>query len=135
MRKFATAVVAGGLFFGGMGVAVADASWRDLSVSTTGAVFTGEYRWEAQSRNHGGFHVRGRLSDDDHADGHNSYLRAKVAGYGWHHIKGAQKKTVIVDKVFFDGSALQTNNAEVQLCRDRGTLRPDNCSGIRKFRR
>ncbi|MEF9884243.1 hypothetical protein [Streptomyces sp. P9-A4] len=135
MRKLATAVVAAGLFFGGMGVAMADSSWRELKMSTTGAAFSGGYKWEPKLQNHGGFHVQGNLSDSDHADGHNTYLRAKVEGYGWNRVKGVQRKTVTVDKIFFDGAVLQTNHAEIQLCRDRGSLRPDNCSGLRKFRR
>ncbi|MFJ7987880.1 hypothetical protein [Streptomyces sp. NPDC096351] len=116
-------------------MAVADSSWHELNISTTGAVFTGGYKWEPQQKHHGAFHVQGQLSDDDHADGHNSYLRVKVAGYGWKNIKGVQKKSVTVDRVFFDNAALQTNYAETQLCRDRGSLRPDNCSDVRKFRR
>ncbi|MFF3839777.1 hypothetical protein [Streptomyces sp. NPDC001930] len=135
MRKFATAVVAAGLFFGGMGVAVADSSWHELKLSTTGAVFAGGYKWEPKQQNHGAFHVQGKLSDDNHSDGHNTYLRVKVAGYDWRNVKGVQKKTVTVDRVFFDNAALQTNYAETQLCRDRGSLRPDNCSDVRKFRR
>ncbi|MFF6842910.1 hypothetical protein ACFY8X_29720 [Streptomyces tanashiensis] len=135
MRKLAAAAVAAGLFFGGMGAAAADPWGRELNMSTTGAVFRGWYKWEPRLQNRGAFHVRGRLSDGDPGDGHNVYLRAKVEGYGWVRVKGTQRKTVDIDELFYDGAVLETNHAEIQLCRDRGSLRPDNCSDLRKFRR
>ncbi|MCX5392043.1 hypothetical protein ABZY68_00060 [Streptomyces sp. NPDC006482] len=134
MRKLATAVVAAGLFFGGMGVAVAD-SWHGLTMTTTGAKFTGRYMWEPQLQKHGGLRVKGRLEDLISNDGHNVYINSKVEGYPWIRTKGIQGKTVAVDKVFFDGALLVTDFVEVQLCRDRGSLRPDNCSDLRKFER
>ncbi|MFE7552087.1 hypothetical protein [Streptomyces gardneri] len=134
MRKLATAVVAAGLFFGGMGVAVAD-SWHGLTMATTGAEFKGSYTWEPPLKKHGGFRVKGRMADVDHGDGHNIYLRAKVEGYDWVRVKGVQRKTVEINEVFFDGAVLQTKYVEIQVCRDRGSLRPDNCSPLRKFRR
>ncbi|MFF3774769.1 hypothetical protein [Streptomyces sp. NPDC002232] len=135
MRKLAAVAVAAGLFFGGMGVASA-ASWgHELNMSTAGAEFRGWYKWEPKFQHHGGFHVRGRLADADPGDGHNVYLRAKVEGYGWVRVKGTQRKTVDIDETIYDGAVLETNHAEIQLCRDRGSLRPDNCSDLRKFRR
>ncbi|MGW6537345.1 hypothetical protein ACWGBV_17330 [Streptomyces sp. NPDC055051] len=44
-------------------------------------------------------------------------------------------KSVHVDHVFFDGAVLETQDAQIQACHDRGSLRPDNCSHLREFRR
>ncbi|MFE5715809.1 hypothetical protein ACFQ7J_33935 [Streptomyces sp. NPDC056501] len=134
MRKLATAVVAAGLFFGGMGVAVAD-SWHGLNMTTIGAEFKGSYMWEPQLQKHGGLRVKGSLKDADNGDGHNVYIYSKVEGYPWVRTKGVQRKTVSVDKTFFDSALLVTDLVEVQVCRDRGSLRPDNCSELRKFER
>ncbi|MFJ5708849.1 hypothetical protein [Streptomyces sp. NPDC093105] len=134
LRKSLTAAVAAGLFFGGAGVAVAD-SWKGLHMSSSGVSFEGNYKWEAKFVHKGGFHVRGDLNDTDHGDGHNVYLRARVEAYDWTRVKGVQKKSVHVDHVFFDGAVLETQHARIQACRDRGSLRPDNCSHLREFRR
>ncbi|MFK3733108.1 hypothetical protein ACI2LJ_22920 [Streptomyces sp. NPDC088090] len=134
LRKSMTAAVVAGLFFGGAGVAVAD-SWHGLEMRSTGVVFKGNYKWEPKFVHHGGFHVNGKLKDADPDDGHNVYLRAKVEAYDWTRVKGVQKKTVHVDHVFFDGAMLETGQARIQACRDRGSLRPDNCSKLRHFLR
>ncbi|WP_282694690.1 hypothetical protein [Streptomyces sp. CC208A] len=133
-RKSVTAVVVSGLFFGGAGVAVAD-SWRELKMRSPGVAFTGSYKWEPKFVHRGGFHVKGKLSDTDSRDGHNVYIRARVEAYDWTRVKGVQKESVPVDHVFFDGAMLETTEAQIQACRDRGALRPDNCSELRKFAR
>ncbi|MFJ4904443.1 hypothetical protein ACIQCR_02635 [Streptomyces sp. NPDC093249] len=137
MRKFATAVVAGGLFFGGMGVAVAD-SWRPVGepLKTAGARFEeAEYRWEPAGDQHGAFRFRGSLRDIESGDGHNVYLEVRPHRYGWQRFMGVQKRTVQVEDVVFDGATRFTNTADMRVCRDRGSLRPDNCSDVRSFRR
>ncbi|MFF8410953.1 hypothetical protein [Streptomyces omiyaensis] len=134
LRKSVTAAVVAGLFFGGAGVAVAD-SWHDLKMRSSGVGFAGHYKWEPKFVHRGGFHVRGKLKDEDLDDGHNVYLRARVEAYDWTRIKGVQRGTVHVDHVFFDGAVLETGYARIQVCRDRGSLRPDNCSKVRVFTR
>ncbi|MFB7605648.1 hypothetical protein [Streptomyces gardneri] len=134
MRKLATAVVAAGLFFGGMGVAVAD-SWHGLTMTTTGAEFKGSYMWEPQLQKHGGLRAQGNLKDTSNGDGHNVYLRARVKGHPWMRIKGVQRKAIPIDYTFYDGAQLLTNQVELQTCRDRGSLRPDNCSANKVFTR
>ncbi|MEV6198367.1 hypothetical protein AB0M64_00150 [Streptomyces sp. NPDC051771] len=134
LRKSITAAAVAGLFFGGAGVAAAD-SWRELEMRSAGVFFQGDYKWERKFVHRGGFHVVGNLKDTDAGDGHNVYLRAKVEAYDWTRVKGVQKKTVHVDHVFFDGAMLETNQAKIQACRDRGSLRPDNCSKLREFLR
>ncbi|MFF0275881.1 hypothetical protein [Streptomyces sp. NPDC004330] len=133
MKKFATAVVAAGLFFGGMGVAVADSSWRELVMETPGVAFKGKYQWQPTTKVPSGLHVKGQLRDGNKNDGHNVYLRTKVEGYGWAHIKGSQGRSVTVDKVFADGAVLKTKEVRLHACIDRGSLRPDYCSPERLF--
>ncbi|MFI1974847.1 hypothetical protein [Streptomyces wedmorensis] len=134
MRKLATAVVAAGLFFGGMGVAVAD-SWHSWTAQTTGAKFTGRYKWQPKDQPPSGLHVQGQLSDESAGDGHNVYLEVQIAAYPKKRIKGVQRDSVKVDTVLKDPALLVTRDVEVQLCRDRGALRPDNCAELRKFSR
>ncbi|MEU7514340.1 hypothetical protein AB0B13_20490 [Streptomyces sp. NPDC042898] len=134
MRKLATAVVAAGLFFGGMGVAVADSEHK-LVLTDPGVTFAGTYQWQSTSKIPSGLHVKGELRDDDDADGHNVYLRSRVESYRWARFTGTQKRNVKVDKVFADGAVLKTKEVRLQVCRDRGSLRPDNCSPERLFSR
>ncbi|GEB61322.1 hypothetical protein [Streptomyces gardneri] len=134
MRKLATAVVAAGLFFGGMGVAVAD-SEHTFVMTDPGVAFVGTYQWQPASKVPSGLHMKGELRDTSHGDGHNVYLRTRVEGYPWGRIKGVQRKNVKVDEVFFDGAVLKTKEVRLQVCRDRGSLRPDNCSPERLFSR
>ncbi|MFI0987965.1 hypothetical protein [Streptomyces exfoliatus] len=137
MRKLATAVVAAGLFFGGMGVAVAD-SWRSVAepITTTGGQFSKiEYRWEPAGAKHGAFHFRGYLHDGDHNDGHNMYLEVRPHAYPWQRFKGVQKRSVRLEASVHDGATRYTNSADMRLCRDRGALRPNNCSHIQAFKR
>ncbi|MGW2015933.1 hypothetical protein [Streptomyces sp. NPDC001927] len=135
MRKLTTIAVAAGLFLGGVGAAVAD-SWHDLPKMTTrGVVATGEYTWEPRGQNHGGFHFDVKLKDDEATDGHNVYLETKVEGYSWSRLYGVQRKTVTLKKVIYDGAAQYTNEAWIRACRDRGSLRPDNCADTLNYKR
>ncbi|MFI8963117.1 hypothetical protein ACIGO8_13500 [Streptomyces sp. NPDC053493] len=128
--------VAAGLFMGGASGAVA-ASWTTIPHQYTGgAEFRGgQYVFEPKGRNHGGFHLKGDLADIEPGDGHNVYLEVKVEGYDWNRLKGTQKKTVHIDKVVYDGQAQYTSDAWLHLCRDRGSLRPDNCTTTLYFHR
>ncbi|MBX9423973.1 MULTISPECIES: hypothetical protein [Streptomyces] len=134
MRKFATAVVAAGLFFGGMGVAAADSA-RDLTMTAPGVAFKGTYQWQPTTKIPSGLHVKGKLRDESKNDGHNVYLRVKVEGYAWGRLKGAQGKSVTVNEVFYDGAVLKTKEVRIHACVDRGSLRPDFCSPERLFSR
>lgn len=128
MRKLATVAVAAGLFLGGAGVAVADAWHAFPKMTSRGVVATGKYKWEPKGQNHGGFHFNVTLKDDEATDGHNVYVETKVEGYSWSRLYGVQRKTVTLDKVIYDGAAQYTQNAWLRVCRDRGSLRPDNCA-------
>ncbi|MEX0172424.1 hypothetical protein MRBLMG1_005143 [Streptomyces sp. LMG1-1-1.1] len=134
MRKLATAVVAAGLFFGGMGVAVADSA-HDLVMRTPGVGFVGTYQWQPTTKIPSGLHVKGTLRDENNDDGHNVYLRIRVEGYAWGHLTGVQRRHIKVDKVFSDGAVLKTKQVRMHACIDRGSLRPDYCSPERLFSR
>ncbi|MGW5775614.1 hypothetical protein [Streptomyces sp. NPDC003863] len=136
MRKLATAAVAAGLFFGGMGVAAAD-SWHDVALlKTTGAHFAeAKYKWEPAEIQQGAFHIKGELRDVGMKDNHNVYLQVKVHGYGWNRFDGVQRKNVRIDKLVHDGASRYTNTAEVRVCQNRGSLHPDNCSPTKHFKR
>ncbi|MFE0641097.1 hypothetical protein ACFW2Y_05720 [Streptomyces sp. NPDC058877] len=134
MRKLATATVAAGLFFGGVGVAAAD-SGRELVMRAPGVAFVGTYQWQPTTKVPSGLHVKGELRDESVNDGHNVYLRVRVEGYPWGHLSGTQKKHVKVDKVFYDGAVLKTKQVRIHACVDRGSFRPDYCSPERLFSR
>ncbi|MFD3530432.1 hypothetical protein [Streptomyces sp. NPDC058664] len=137
MKKLVTAVAAVGLFVGGMGVAVAD-SWHSLAkpIKTEGAHFEKvEYRWEPAGAKRGAFRFKGSLRDGDYNDGHNVYLEVRPHAYGWQRFKGVQKRSVQLEEAVWDGATRYTNSADMRVCRDRGALRPNNCSPIRSFSR
>ncbi|SDN94731.1 hypothetical protein SAMN04487981_107368 [Streptomyces sp. cf386] len=62
-------------------------------------------------------------------------MQVKVEGYDWNRFNGKQKKTVSLDKLVYDGAALHTDDVWVRARRDRGSLRPDNCSGTKHYSR
>ncbi|MFI9001678.1 hypothetical protein [Streptomyces sp. NPDC053541] len=135
MRKWVSVAIAAGLFFGGASGAVA-AGWHRLDLTTKGAAFAGEYAWEPKNKNHGGFHFRGYLQDSVAGDGHNVYILARVEAYPFSRYNGVQRrKDVHLDEILYDGAALYSSTADIRVCRDRGSLRPDNCSPTRFFRR
>lgn len=129
MRKWVSVAIAAGLFLGGAGGAVAD-SWRAIPSRTTdGAKFhEAKYLWEPKLVNYGGFHFKGDLVDRLPDDGHNVYLQVRVEGYAWNRFNGVQRKSVRLDRIVHDGQAQYTSEAWLRVCRDRGSLRPDNCS-------
>nr|WP_203605485.1 hypothetical protein [Streptomyces sp. SID8014] len=129
MRRSAVAVLAAGLFLTGAGSAVADA-WHSMpKLRSEGVVLkNGKYTMYPKFTKHGGFGFKVDLQDDNAADGHNVYVQARVEGYSWRRFNGQQKKTVRIQKEVYDGAALYVSNAWIRACRDRGSLRPDNCT-------
>ncbi|MEU9706507.1 hypothetical protein [Streptomyces sp. NPDC047981] len=104
-------------------------------MTTRGVQATGKYTWEPRGHNHGGFHFDVTLKDDEVADGHNVYLESKVQGYSWSRLYGVQRKTVKLKKVVYDGAAQYTDDVWLRACRDRGSLRPDNCADTLHYER
>lgn len=134
MKRAFLGVVAAGLMVAGVGTSVAD-SWHKVgSMSTTGADFLeGRYRFNSSERNHGSFEWEGKLRDTKVADGHNVYVMVRVESHAWSRYKGKQGKTVTLHHSNWDGAQLYTDDAEMKVCRDRGSLRPDNCSRTKPF--
>ncbi|MFD0338335.1 hypothetical protein ACFVH0_06510 [Streptomyces sp. NPDC127117] len=136
MRKSATsAVLAAGLFFGGAGAAMA-VGWHGLPLlDSDGVAFRqGQYFFNPAGTNHGGFEWRGDLEDTDRKDGHNVYMQVRVQGYAWNRFNGKQKAKVHLHKTVYDGAARHTTEAYIRACRDRGSLRPDNCSLTKHYK-
>ncbi|MDQ0683735.1 hypothetical protein QFZ56_002698 [Streptomyces achromogenes] len=134
MKRAVVGVLAVGLFLTGVGSAVAD-SWRPIQDATTvGAVFEdAEYRFNPPERNHGSFEWRGSLRDDSDGDGHNVYLQVRVEGLAWARYNGKQRQSVRLHNANWVGAQRYISKAELRVCRNRGSLHPDNCSHIRKF--
>ncbi|MFI1467221.1 hypothetical protein [Streptomyces wuyuanensis] len=135
MRKLATGLLTAGLFAAGVGTAFA-ASWHTIpTLSTGGASFTsGQYKFHPAGSSHGAFQWSGKLNDTDHGDGHNVYMQVKVEGYGWSRYNGKQKSSVSLNKLNWDGAQRYTDDAYIRVCRDKGSLNPDNCSPTKHYR-
>ncbi|MFJ2815007.1 MULTISPECIES: hypothetical protein [unclassified Streptomyces] len=136
MRKLAVGVLAGGLFALSAGTAMA-ASWHSIpTLKTTGATFSkGQYIFRPSGQSHGAFEWKGNLKDVNPDDGDNVYMQVRVEGYGWSRYNGKQKKTVALHKLNWDGAALHTDDAYIRVCRDKGSLNPDNCSPTKHYKR
>ncbi|MGG8410334.1 hypothetical protein ACM614_29155 [Streptomyces sp. 12297] len=136
MRKLAVGLLAAGLFVGGAGTAMA-ATWHGIpKMQTSGAEFnSGKYTWWPAGTRHGGFEWKGNLKDANHGDGHNIYMQVKVEGYDWNRYNGKQRSTVPVGALNWAPPQRYTDDADMRVCRDRGSLRPDNCSPTKHFDR
>ncbi|KUL27482.1 hypothetical protein [Streptomyces regalis] len=136
MRKLAAGALAAGLFALGAGTAVA-ASWHTIpTMSTSGAQFnSGQYKWWPSGQNHGAFEWKGNLKDTNNGDGHNVYMQVKVEGYDWSRYNGKQKQSVPLDYLNWAPSQQYTDDAYIRVCRDKGSLNPDNCSPTKHYQR
>ncbi len=99
-----------------------------LAASTTGASFSGSYLFNAPGTNHGGFEFYGYLSDTSCSDGNNVKTEAAPEGYGFSSFYGTQCAKVHQDDYVYIGDQTYVSYAYWKVCRDRGTLYPDNCS-------
>jgi hypothetical protein len=93
----------------------------------------GQYKFNPAGINHGSFEWQGRLSDVDSGDGNNVYLQVRVEGHDWVRYYGKQKQSVWLHHSNWDGAERYTQDAYMRACRDRGSLRPDNCSPAQHF--
>ncbi|WP_308377556.1 hypothetical protein [Streptomyces sp. ISL-99] len=62
-------------------------------------------------------------------------MQVKVEGYSWSRFNGKQRKSVPLNKLTYDGAARYTSDGYIRVCRDRGSLRPDNCSVTKHYQR
>ena len=93
----------------------------------------GEYKFNPPGTHHGSFEWNGLLKDSVPEDGHNVYVQVRVEGHGWARYYGKQRSTVRMQHADWSGSQRYTDDAEIRACRDRGSLRPDNCSPTQSF--
>ncbi|MCX5263376.1 hypothetical protein [Streptomyces sp. NBC_00199] len=98
------------------------------TLETAGVAFTeGKYVFNRPGVNHGAFEWSGRLQDVISTDRHNVYVEVKIQGHGWVRYYGKQRGAVELHKSNWNGAQRYTGEARLRACRDRGTLRPDNC--------
>lgn len=62
-------------------------------------------------------------------------MQVRIEGYDWNRYNGTQKKSVPLDYVNRSGDELYTQDAYIRVCRDRGSLHPDNCSVTKHYSR
>ncbi|MFF6801015.1 hypothetical protein [Streptomyces sp. NPDC012616] len=98
------------------------------ALETAGVAFTeARYQFNRPGVNHGAFEWWGRLEDALPNDRHNVYVEVKVQGHGWVRYYGKQRGVVQLHKSNWNGAQRYTGKARIRACRDRGSLRPDNC--------
>jgi hypothetical protein len=135
VKKFVVGLTVAGLFLVGAGTAFATSSHPISLLHTPGAQFAGNYTFWPRGQHHGSFEWKGNLADTYPKDGHNVYMQARIEGYTWKRYNGKQKHIVHLDHHNWSGDQLYTTNAWLRVCRDRGSLHPDNCSHPRHFHR
>ncbi|MER6222404.1 hypothetical protein ABT189_17885 [Streptomyces sp900105755] len=112
MSELAVGAIAAGLFAVSAGTAAAVSWHTNPTLSTGGGSFTsGQYAFWPSNQNHGAFEWAGNLND------------------------GKQKQSVPLDQLNWDGAALHTDDAYIRVCRDKGSLNPDNCSSTKHYQR
>ncbi|WP_234442503.1 hypothetical protein [Streptomyces sp. FxanaA7] len=135
MKRAMVGVVAAGLFLAGAGVALAAPQKGSIPMlDTRGVEFVeGRYTFNPPGVNHGAFEWSGVLRDIDANDGHNVYVQVKVEGHRWARYYGKQRRSVKMHHFNWSGAQQYTSDAKIRVCRDRGSLRPDNCSPAARF--
>ncbi|MFC0707359.1 hypothetical protein [Cellulomonas uda] len=128
------AILTGALIAGGASTAFAGTL---PNFSTTGASFTSIKHnfdpWPCTSAckdgKWSGWNWSGYLADTKD-DGNHVKIQSKVDGYGWSNSVywkgGANTRTYLSYKTTAGGDPAQTG--QLHLCRDRGSLLPDNCA-------
>ncbi|MFF9129779.1 MULTISPECIES: hypothetical protein [unclassified Streptomyces] len=135
VKKMLVGWAAAGLFLVSGGTAFANAWGLPIGYLYSGGVEMrdGRYLFNRPFTNHGAFEWEGHLKDTLPADGHNVYMQVRIEEHDWVRYYGKQKSVVWLHKSNWDGAQLYTQKAELRVCRDRGSLRPDNCSRTVRF--
>ncbi|MER6029733.1 hypothetical protein [Streptomyces sp. NPDC001851] len=133
MKKALVGLAAAGLMLTAAGTAAA--AWSAIPVLRSGGVEFAEsqYTFNRAEVNHGAFEWSGKLRDASSSDGHNVYMQVRVEGHDWVRYYGKQKQSVWMHHSNWDGAERYTMDAYMRACRDRGSLRPDNCSPEQHF--
>lgn len=105
-----------------------------VNLNTEKATWRGEYRFlPPGKKTRGAFNFKGTLRSLDKNNG--VKLEVRVEGYPKRTFRAARGTSKRYDQLVYDGAAQRTKIAWVKLCRDRGTLVPDNCSEEEEYRR
>ncbi|GAB7108230.1 hypothetical protein JCM4814A_65440 [Streptomyces phaeofaciens JCM 4814] len=133
MKKVVLGVAALGLMFSAAVAAFASPQKADIpTLETDGVKFSaGKYEFNRPGVNHGAFEWKGRLTDALSEDRHNVYVEVKIHGHDWVRYYGKQGGSVRLHKSNWDGAQRYTGKARLRVCRDRGSLRPDNCAPVK----
>ena len=112
------------------GVAFAASSGTYPNLVTTGATLA-KISWSFdRNAPSAGFNYSGNLKDTL-ADGNAPFVHAKTDGYDYatriYNNKGAGTSLSVSQKVY-DANGDPAQSAVIEVCRDRGTLYPDNCA-------
>ena len=135
VRRVLVAAVAGaGLVLACAGAAVAtNTGWKThTQASPNGnASFSGNYMWYSKNDNHGGFRVKGTLSDKKKNNRPNMFL-VRVAGYAAKSYYAPKDSSYSVpDLVHWDYQMLITPDGYLQTCED--SLIGNDCSSWKKY--
>ncbi|MGQ4328541.1 hypothetical protein [Streptomyces hayashii] len=135
VKKAVLGLAALGLVFSGAVAAFASPVGGEMpAIASQGVAFSnGKFQFNPPGINHGAFEWRGRLTDAVPNDGHNVYVEVKVAGHDWVRYYGKQRRSVQLHASNWDGAQRYTGRVMFRVCRDRGSLRPDNCAPTRLY--
>ncbi|MCX4739322.1 hypothetical protein [Streptomyces antibioticus] len=132
MKRVVLGVAALSLVFGAAVAAFASPQKAKIpDLLSRGVEFTdASYRFNRPGVNHGAFEWQGLLKDALPDDRHNVYVDVKIEGHNWVRYYGKQGRSVLLHKSNWDGAQRYTGDARLRVCRDRGSLRPDNCAPL-----
>ncbi|MFD9390584.1 hypothetical protein ACFWBB_07565 [Streptomyces sp. NPDC060000] len=135
MKRAVLGLAAVGLALGGAVAAVASPAEGGIpQLESSGVEFSGgHYKLNRPGVNHGAFEWRGRLTDTLVADRHNVYVDVQVQGHDWVRYYGKQRSSVLLRQSNWNGAQRYIGEAKLRVCRDRGSLHPDNCAPLQTF--
>ncbi|MGW0582379.1 hypothetical protein ACWD25_42100 [Streptomyces sp. NPDC002920] len=130
MKKAVLGIASVGLVFSAAVAAFASPVRGSIpTLQSEGFEFSqGGYKFNRPGTNHGAFEWWGRLRDTLPNDRHNVYVDVKIEGHDWVRYYGKQGRAVRLHKSNWDGAQRYTEDVMLRVCRDRGSLRPDNCA-------
>ncbi|WP_340379753.1 hypothetical protein U5640_30665 [Streptomyces sp. SS7] len=130
MKKVVLGLAAAGLVLSAGVTAFASPSKGGIELlESDGIAFSqGWYKFNRPGVNHGAFEWSGLLTDAMANDGHNVYVDVRIEGHDWVRYYGKQRRSVRLHKSNWAGAQRYTGHARLRACRDRGSLRPDNCA-------
>ena len=129
-----SAVTAGVVALGIIGAGAGGAAAGAFTHSTTGGNINGNYQFLPRGTVQGAFNWWGTV-DDTSNEGNAMKMQVRVEGYGYNTYRNPVDTDKYWDQYLYDGAAQTTNIARAKICRDRGSLYPDNCSAEKTYYR